>query len=843
MDVRSELARITGLGYSVFPIVRKAKKPLTTNGLTDATTDMDVVDRWIKIHGDCNWAVAIPPEAIVVDVDTLDGGDANLWPRDQEMAASLMDCGAITITPKKGRHHWFGQNVPGVWRNTAGKLAPKVDTRGVGGYVLIPPSGTRSGDYFWLDGMELSCRPEDLPKPPEWLQKILDSNPGRVAPTGQSLSADLPPVECVITFTHDVETFVNTNPYWHRRAISLLYHCGGQYSHEIDEVLYFVRPGKDPRDGHGATWNHPASRHGVTKTTGVRLGYPRLTVFTPNWPPFEAANSYSTSAILKLLTPESEWRSLYCEMTQDHNDYWHAHDPDNFSGWSHPGDSEHEYTPSAGGPHLPEEIPLAEVKKNRGDGLPNNFPSAFMGGIRRNPHGIMPRVFDAIEQSEWMDQPLLRVSGALALMSAITGRKIISQCGLLSNIYLLNVAPTGEGKDVARKVISKILNMTEPPPSTLPKDGGPSKDAGKELARLRTMMNLPHSDTATLKALEENPNRLAVVDEFGAIMLAAKKSPTSHIHRLLIVATSLFTHGEGPYYPPRYAETSKNFEIDTPCLSIFGFTVSRSLGESLDSSSVEGGTVPRCLIFRGNAEAPEREGANLDFDSGPLALLCDDVRLWRNWEPCTSSGLMVWKVCSDKVELSQNDLRDVAECFPNDGEDDVPDADGISSAPELFTYFRKYWLGLKRHGQRTGQFEYLAYTRGLELAKKVAMLISADRVGPPPKNQQDRIAWENSATINWRDALAACSLVNYCLAEMADFVRFNTSDGPTSNAANQILEFFKNNRDQVITKTAVCLGVRKVDCKILRQKALVHLTETGQIKLSPCGKGYVLNDG
>ena len=863
MDVRSELARITGLGYSVFPVVRKTKKPLTARGFKDATTDMAQVDRWIKMHGDCNWAIRVPSNAVVVDVDTLDGGDANMWPRDPEMAISLADCGAISLTPRGGRHHWFRQPIPGKWRSTAGKLAAKVDTRCDDGYVLIPPSTTRDGDYRWLDGMELNGPPDDLPEPPEWLTAQLNANPGR----GQNHSGGvspgvLPPVDCIIVFTHDSETFANTNPYWHGRALELLVACGGQYSHEIDDVMYFVRPGKDPREGHGATWNHPASRHGVTKSSGVRLGYPRLTVFTGNWPPFEEKHSYSPHDILKLLTSKEEWAEVESEIRQDHHEYWHACDPDNFLRWA-PEDngggeedvvaeSEPAFTPSGAGPHKAEEVDLSRTLKNSGDGLPNDFPGFFKATIDKNPGTILPMICDAIRRKEWMEQPLFRISGALAVMAAITGRKVVTTCGLMTNCYFLNVAPTGEGKDVARKMVSYLIEATEPPPpDCLPKDGGTgeSKDPVKEQKKRMGIMNLPHSDTATLKALEEQPARLAVVDEFGAIMLAAKKSPSSHVHRLVILATGLFTHGRAPYYPPRYADTTKNFELDAPCLSIFGFTVERSLGESLDSAAVEGGMVPRCLLFHGNVEAPILEAEDdyllttkqLDEKKEREEKLLEAIKAWRIWEPMNDEGVMTWRISHQEEHIDDDCIDAFKDIFGY--YTDVP-----ATAAKLFSLFRLRWLEIKRHGQRTGQVEYLAATRGLELAKKVAVLVSANRVGPPPRPsiKQDISTyakayqqWEESAIINWRDALAACILVDYCLAGMTRFVRFNTSDGPTSRAANAILAYFKKHPETVITKSEICQGVRSVDCKTLRQNALNHLLENGEIKQSQCTKGYI----
>src|SRR5664280_2177134 len=59
----------------------------------------------------------------------------------------------IVATPSEGRHLWFKSD--GKVRSTADQIGPGVDTRGTGGYVIVPPSHNNAGDYsFTKDGLD-----------------------------------------------------------------------------------------------------------------------------------------------------------------------------------------------------------------------------------------------------------------------------------------------------------------------------------------------------------------------------------------------------------------------------------------------------------------------------------------------------------------------------------------------------------------------------------------------------------------------------------------------------------------------------------------------------------------
>lgn len=153
-------------GYPVFPCDQKTKAPLTGNGFKDASTNLDQVSRWWKAH---------PLAMIGLPTGKVSG----LWAVDLDGVAGIENFAALCEqhgytpatatqhTPGGGKHHLFimpeGESVP----NSASKLAPSVDVRGDGGYIIVTPSKRADGKpYAW----EAKSPP---PAPaPEWLVEL-----------------------------------------------------------------------------------------------------------------------------------------------------------------------------------------------------------------------------------------------------------------------------------------------------------------------------------------------------------------------------------------------------------------------------------------------------------------------------------------------------------------------------------------------------------------------------------------------------------------------------------------------------------------------------------------------
>jgi hypothetical protein len=171
-DLLAAALRYAGHGYRVFPCAPGGKAPLTERGFHDASTDAAQIERWWSQHPRANIGIATEG-LLVIDID----GANNPWPSDPDRAADLANAGAIAVTPRGGRHYIFRrpEDKGKSWKCSAGKLAPGVDVRTDGGYIVVAPSATESGIYQWVDGLELDDPLDRLPEPPAWLVAVLDA--------------------------------------------------------------------------------------------------------------------------------------------------------------------------------------------------------------------------------------------------------------------------------------------------------------------------------------------------------------------------------------------------------------------------------------------------------------------------------------------------------------------------------------------------------------------------------------------------------------------------------------------------------------------------------------------
>jgi Bifunctional DNA primase/polymerase, N-terminal len=139
-------ATYAAAGMAVFPCAPAAKRPLTRRGLIAASVDPDQIAWWWRRWPDANIGLPAgqPGGFDVVDVDVRPTGSGLAALRQARQAGLLKGWAALVSTPSGGLHVYF----PAGDRPQRSWVLPRahVDFRGLGGYVVCPPSQARATD-------------------------------------------------------------------------------------------------------------------------------------------------------------------------------------------------------------------------------------------------------------------------------------------------------------------------------------------------------------------------------------------------------------------------------------------------------------------------------------------------------------------------------------------------------------------------------------------------------------------------------------------------------------------------------------------------------------------------
>lgn len=140
-----------GQGLLVFPVRPGLKTPATRHGFKEATTAAGMIRAWWSTWPDANIGLPTGHQFDALDID----GPTGYVSLTHLRAAGLLDEPIMgTVTTPHGHHFYYKPSGDG---NTTA-LAPGVDYRGHGGYVLAPPSRLADGGvYRWQEPLTLGA--------------------------------------------------------------------------------------------------------------------------------------------------------------------------------------------------------------------------------------------------------------------------------------------------------------------------------------------------------------------------------------------------------------------------------------------------------------------------------------------------------------------------------------------------------------------------------------------------------------------------------------------------------------------------------------------------------------
>lgn len=139
-------------GIPVFPCVPDGKAPACEGGFKAATTDLARIDAW---WADADFNVAISPHDVGWCVVDIEAEALDTWVK---LGADNGTPETYTVcTPRGGLHYYYEGELPPSVR----KLEPgaAIDTRGIGSYVLVPPSIVNGKPYEVLHDRDIAPVP------------------------------------------------------------------------------------------------------------------------------------------------------------------------------------------------------------------------------------------------------------------------------------------------------------------------------------------------------------------------------------------------------------------------------------------------------------------------------------------------------------------------------------------------------------------------------------------------------------------------------------------------------------------------------------------------------------
>ena len=157
-------------GFEIFPCRFGTNDPLTEHGHKDATTDEDTIRAWWKRWPRAVIGWRIPQGYVAVDLDFRIDTNGEVKKDGRAALEDAVGEGGIPPTPFAARSGGGGEHL--IYRVPAGQVALSttdinklkgVDTRANTGYIIIAPSGHKSGNrYAWAETVSGTATLEDL---------------------------------------------------------------------------------------------------------------------------------------------------------------------------------------------------------------------------------------------------------------------------------------------------------------------------------------------------------------------------------------------------------------------------------------------------------------------------------------------------------------------------------------------------------------------------------------------------------------------------------------------------------------------------------------------------------
>ena len=194
--------------------------------------------------------------------------------------------------------------------------------------------------------------------------------------------------------------------------------------------------------------------------------------------------------------------------------------------------------------------------------------------------GVLGAIQDYILKNSFIKQPAFALSAALTVLSTLIGRKFEFE-GVSSNLYILNVAPSGAGKDAPQQRVKDILIKI---------NASHLLGAGDYV-----------SDASLMDSLPNKPVRLDIVDEAGGLLRSVNNGGATFNNKMADILAELYTCSTSKFLGRATAEGVKG-ECIRPNVNLLCSTTPAGFSEGVSYKSIEKGLMGRFLVFLGEPD-------------------------------------------------------------------------------------------------------------------------------------------------------------------------------------------------------------------------------------------------
>ncbi|MCM2369437.1 DUF3987 domain-containing protein [Aporhodopirellula aestuarii] len=360
---------------------------------------------------------------------------------------------------------------------------------------------------------------------------------------------------------------------------------GDDFSERGDVAAILTRHGwRLIRDGNNQQWCRPGKATGCSATLKDGVFF----VFTSNASPFEPNKSYSPFAVFALLEHGGDFSAATRQLASE--GYGKAKDNDvNLSS----------FLDGLSGATKPKAKPPAEPE------LPD--PGPVPESLLQVP-GFVSNVMSHCLDTAPYPNPTLAFAGAIALLATLAGRKVRDPGDNRTNLYLLGLAHSAEGKDWPRKLNVQILHQV-----------GLADCIGERFA----------SGEGIQDALHLTPSMLFQTDEVDGMLQSIKKSNDARYENVLSTLLTMYSSANTVYPMRRKAGKESPGTIDQPSLVVFGTAIPNHYYAALSERMLTNGFFARMMIL----ECGQRgEGQEPKIAEVPDTII-DVARWWADYKP------------------------------------------------------------------------------------------------------------------------------------------------------------------------------------------------------------------